>query len=204
MRDEVERLRKRCAALERGFQDTAPEEAAELIAQLDQRRPEPTAPTSQYASIEPDRAEGNKGGLLYDPDGTSRFFGETSGATFLDYLKQFMLTLVPLTFQPDAGDGSSFVATIGRYQTYDSRPIPNPDVDPLWLPARPDMDLMLTELRSYIQDGNGDFPSGGIYCMSSMNAYGINANVTSAFRVGRSEQCTNLELQLGFVECNDH
>jgi hypothetical protein len=168
MRDELERLRKRCAALERGFQDAAPEEAAEFIEQLDQRRP--IAPSFQSASAELDRAEGNEGGLLYDPDGTSRFFGETSGATFLDYLKQFMLTLVPLTFQPDAGDGSSFVATIGRYQTYDSRPIPNPDVDPLWLPARSDMDLMLTELRSYIQDGNGEFLSGGIYCKSSINS----------------------------------
>jgi hypothetical protein len=162
MKEELERLRKRCAALERGFQDAAPDEAAELIGQLDQRRP--TAPTFQSVSMELDRADANEGGLLFDPDGTPRFFGETSGATFLDYLKQFMLTLVPLTFQPNSGDGSSFVATIGRYQTYDSRPIPNPDVDPLWLPALADMDLLLAELRGYIQDGDGDFPSGGIYC----------------------------------------
>jgi hypothetical protein len=167
MKDELERLRKRCAALEVGFQEAAPEEAAELIGQLD-RRPGPTAPTFQSVSMELDRAEANEGGILFDPDGNPRFFGETSGATFLDYLKQFMLTLVPLTFQPDSGDGSSFVATIGRYQTYDSRPIPNPNVDPLWLPSRADMDLMLAELRSYIQDGNGDFPSGGIYCKSAM------------------------------------
>jgi hypothetical protein len=46
----------------------------------------------------------------------------------------------------------------------DSRPIPNPSVDPLWLPDQEDMSLMLSQLRAYIQDGNGDFASGGIYC----------------------------------------
>jgi hypothetical protein len=65
--------------------------------------------------------------MLSDPDGTSRYLGETSGATFLDHLKHFMLALVPLTFQPDSSDGSSFVASIGQYQTFDSRPLPNPD-----------------------------------------------------------------------------
>jgi hypothetical protein len=65
--------------------------------------------------------------LLADGDGVSRYLGETSGATFLDHLKHFMLTLVPLTFQPDSGDGSSFVASIGQYQTFDSRRLPEPD-----------------------------------------------------------------------------
>jgi hypothetical protein len=67
------------------------------------------------------------GRMLSDPDGISRYLGETSGATFLDHLKHFMLALVPLTFQPDSSDGSSFVASIGQYQTFDSRPLPNPD-----------------------------------------------------------------------------
>ncbi|KAF1828704.1 hypothetical protein BDW02DRAFT_209842 [Decorospora gaudefroyi] len=169
LKDELERLRKRCAALEKGLQAAAPEEAAELIGQLDDGRPGPTftgagtatAPSFRSVSTELNPADTNGGRLLFDPDGTLRYFGETSGATFLDHLKQFMLALVPLTFQPESGDGSSFVATIGHYQTYDSRPIPNPDVDPLWLPARYEMIPMLAELRDYIQDGNGDFPSGG-------------------------------------------
>lgn len=164
MRDELERLRKRCAALETGFKIAAPEEAAELIGQLDHGVPgRSTAPTFLSVSMELDQADANDGRLLVDPCGTPRFFGETSGATFLDYLKQFMLTLVPLTFQPESADGSSFVASIGTYQTYDSRPIPNPSVDPLWLPDQEDMALMLAQLRAYIQDGNGEFLSGGIY-----------------------------------------
>ncbi|KAI4617082.1 uncharacterized protein J4E87_008596 [Alternaria ethzedia] len=121
--------------------------------------------------MELDQADTNDGRLLVDPSGTPRFFGETSGATFLDYLKQFMLTLVPLTFQPESADGSSFVASIGRYQTYDSRPIPNPSVDPLWLPDQDDMALMLAQLRAYIQDGNGEFLSGGIYWWGDLTQF---------------------------------
>ncbi|KAK1910408.1 hypothetical protein P3342_006685 [Pyrenophora teres f. teres] len=165
LKDELERLQQRCAALEAGFQAAAPDEAAGFIAQLDQRRPasHSTAPTFHSISEELDQADTNHGRLLVDSYGVRRFFGETSGATFLDHLKQFMLTLVPLTFHPDSADGSSFVASVGSYQTYDSRPFPNPNVDPLWLPAQPDMASMLGELRAYIQHGNGEFASGGIY-----------------------------------------
>ncbi|EUC36087.1 hypothetical protein COCCADRAFT_89204 [Bipolaris zeicola 26-R-13] len=165
LKDELERLRRRCAALEAGFQSAAPEDAAELIAQLDHApsASRQSGPTFPSVSMDLDQPDANDGRLLVDPCGTQRFLGETSGATFLDYLKQFMLTLVPLTFHPESADGSSFVASIGRYQTYDSRPIPNPNVDPLWLPDWADMNLMLAELRSYVQDGKDGFLSGGIY-----------------------------------------
>ena len=186
----MERLRARCAALEMGFHAAAPEEAAELIAQLDQgaSASRPSAPTFQSVALELDQTDTNDGRLLIDPYGTQRFLGETSGATFLDHLKQFMLTLVPLTFQPESADGSSFVASIGRYQTYDSRPIPNPNVDPLWLPDWTDMSIMLAELRSSVQDGKDGFPSGGIYCES----FGYNSRpkpnpLTWRSRVGRPQ-----------------
>ncbi|KAI4660087.1 uncharacterized protein J4E79_005890 [Alternaria viburni] len=177
LKDELERLRARCAALETGFKIAAPEEAAEIIGQLDHGGPgtRSTAPTFLSVSMELDQADTNDGRLLVDPSGTPRFFGETSGATFLDYLKQFMLTLVPLTFQPESADGSSFVASIGRYQTYDSRPIPNPSVDPLWLPDQDDMALMLAQLRAYIQDGNGEFLSGGIYWWGDLTQFPTSA-----------------------------
>ena len=144
--------------------------------------------------------------MLSDPDGISRYLGETSGATFLDHLKHFMLTLVPLTFLPDSGDGSSFVASIGQYQTFDSRPLPNPDgevpmhetlgnrtnkellsaVDALWLPSPADMTSMLAELRYYIQDGNGEFPCGGIYWFVHIirAACKINTDFVLSWQVG--------------------
>jgi hypothetical protein len=103
------------------------------------------------------------GRLLHDQEGTVRYLGETSGATFLDQLKQFMLTLLPFTYSPHCGDGSTFVASVGHYQTHDSRPLTNPDVDTTWLPSDSDMAVKLRELRQYIQDGNGSFTSGGIH-----------------------------------------
>lgn len=59
-------------------------------------------------------------------------------------------------------DGSAFLSSLGRYQTYDSRRLHERDVDPLWLPSRHEMQVMLSELRYFIQDGNGNWPSGGI------------------------------------------
>lgn len=65
--------------------------------------------------------------MLRDPDGTFRYLGETSGATFLDKLKHFMLTLVPINLYADRTTaGSNFCDTIGQYQTFDSRPLPDP------------------------------------------------------------------------------
>lgn len=170
---ELERLQKRCAALENTLHATVPDDAVGLIRQLELSGPlaRVAIPTFQSVPSESDEAEAEaaEGRLLFDPDGTARYLGETSGATFLDYLKQFMLTLVPLTFQPESGDGSSFVASIGQYQTFDSRPLPNPIVDPLWLPTQTDMAVMLKELRYFLQDGNGEFASGGIYWWGDMS-----------------------------------
>ncbi|KAK3937956.1 fungal-specific transcription factor domain-containing protein [Diplogelasinospora grovesii] len=128
-------------------------------------------------------AQRNEGKLLHDTDGTSRYHGVTSGATFLDNVKEFMRTIVPLvsnfnpTDVPGAGPGfgqvahapsgvvTAFLDSVGQYQTYDSRPLHLPsDVDPRWLPPRSDMADMLTQLRFFIQDGeNGEFGSGGIF-----------------------------------------
>jgi hypothetical protein len=135
------------------------------------------------ASISPDRrllhvpnqtqgktgeeSQATEGRLLHDLDGNTRYLGETSGATFLDCLKEFMTTVSPLavtgSWPPNQGGGSAFLSSLGRYQTFDSRPLHEPDVDPLWLPDKSEMISMLSEVRYLIQDGNGEFPSGGIY-----------------------------------------
>lgn len=112
-----------------------------------------------------------EGRLLHDPDGHARFLGETSGATFLDYLKEFMTTVLPLAYQNlrPGSDGSAFLSSLGRYQTYDSRPLHDRDVDPTWFPSHQEMDSMLSELRYFIQDGNGNWPSGGIYWWGNLS-----------------------------------
>ncbi|KAF2686284.1 hypothetical protein K458DRAFT_210405 [Lentithecium fluviatile CBS 122367] len=180
LKSEVDRLRKRCTALEQSLQSLVPDETArrEFLSKMDYVKSPPPLPNtpSHAEATYADEAEATEGRLLFDIDGNVRFLGETSGATFLDLLKHFMLTLVPLTFAPGPGltapeDGSIFVASIGQYQTFDSRPLKDPGelVDPLWLPSRTEMTLMLAELCYHIQHGNGDFASGGIYYWGDIN-----------------------------------
>lgn len=168
LKEELDRLRKKCDKLERCLHAAVPDESArnDLLSGLDCVDTPPSVSTHSEPSglAENEAAEGR---VLLDPDGNGRYLGETSGATFLDLLKHFMATLVPLAFVPE--DGSTFVASVGRYQTFDSRPLLDLDVDPFWLPMRTEMIMMLAELRYHVQDGNGDFPSGGIYYWGDLN-----------------------------------
>lgn len=110
--------------------------------------------------------ESSEGRMLQDPDGTDRYLGETSGATFLDYLKEFMRTVLPLVSQDEgsaSGDGSQFLSSLGQYQTWDSRPLYDKAVDIRHFPPTWEMDHLFREFRYLAQDGNGDFASGGIY-----------------------------------------
>ncbi|KAF5025755.1 hypothetical protein F66182_2088 [Fusarium sp. NRRL 66182] len=127
---------------------------------------------SHHRQDDEDDQIATEGRLLHDPDGNARFLGETSGATFLDYLKEFMTTVLPLAYQNlrPGSDGSAFLSSLGRYQTHDSRPLHDRDVDPSWFPVPPEMDFMLSELRYFIQDGNGSWPSGGIYWWGDLSS----------------------------------
>ncbi|KAF4961827.1 hypothetical protein FSARC_10056 [Fusarium sarcochroum] len=133
--------------------------------------PHPVAASHHRHDDEEDMLS-TEGRLLHDPDGNARFLGETSGATFLDYLKEFMTTVLPLAYQNlrPGSDGSAFLSSLGRYQTYDSRPLHDRDVDPSWFPTSPEMESMLSELRYFIQDGNGSWPSGGIYWWGNLSS----------------------------------
>ncbi|KAL9569641.1 hypothetical protein ACKAV7_006271 [Fusarium commune] len=128
--------------------------------------------TPQNRQDDEENLVSTEGRLLHDPDGYARFLGETSGATFLDYLKEFMTTVLPLAYQNlrPGSDGSAFLSSLGRYQTYDSRPLHDRDVDPIWFPTPPEMDSMLSELRYFIQDGNCRWPSGGIYWWGDLSS----------------------------------
>lgn len=105
----------------------------------------------------------DQGKLLTDTDGTERFLGETSGANYLDGCKEFIDISHPIVRGNSNIRSSSFLASRGRYQTFDSRPMNLPTVDPLWLPPQDEMATMLAEISIYIQDGNGNFGSGGIF-----------------------------------------
>ncbi|KAJ5625313.1 hypothetical protein N7510_001622 [Penicillium lagena] len=91
------------------------------------------------------------GRFLADPDGQRRFIGNASGAAFLDQLREFASTVLPLVCR---GDNSlrpsqiqdSFSNLLGRYQTHDSRPLQLPLVDPYYLPPVEEAERLLSTL----------------------------------------------------------
>ncbi|TPX13684.1 uncharacterized protein E0L32_005887 [Thyridium curvatum] len=174
-RSELEELRSKCAALESCLQEAVPDLPRRqlLLSRAGLGSTTPESPASslnpQGSSVDDDQPPSD-GRLLQDFDGTTRYLGETSGATFLDNLKQFMSTIFPLAFngsQPDNQTaGSSFIATVGRYQTYDSRPLVTPAVDPLWLPPAEEMSAALDQLKYFVQEGGGI--TGGTIFMGNL------------------------------------
>ncbi|KAK4097737.1 hypothetical protein N658DRAFT_433462 [Parathielavia hyrcaniae] len=167
-RAELESLQRRCASLERQLASTERSDH-----RGEQAASPPTCSNSTPSSLtggapHPSRLGGIDGRMLADPAGTSRYLGETSGATFLDSLKKLIVIAAPLAkvLDADAGRhpaGAAFLASLGQYQTHDSHPLVLPTaVDPLTLPPEADMLSALSQARYFIQDGNGTFPSGGI------------------------------------------
>ncbi|KKA20894.1 N-terminal binuclear Zn cluster-containing/DNA binding domain-containing protein [Rasamsonia emersonii CBS 393.64] len=99
------------------------------------------------------------GRLLADPDGHRRYLGNSSGAAFLDQLREFASTVLPLVSHGDGCLGpsqmeDSFAALLGRYQTHDSRPLFLPQVDPYHLPSLTEAETLLSTLPSFDEQTN--------------------------------------------------
>ncbi len=175
-KSELDQLRGRCAALEKKLQEYGSSQSSSTgepsIAQEvdeDQSVGVRGAPNEVKAEttahLEDEEPPPTHGRLLRDGEGRARYLGETSGATFLDALKSFMMTMMPLAFKDSAPaclSSSGFLDTVGQYLTLDSHPIVLPSVDPLWLPPQEEMERLLHKLRDFIEDGNGTYPSGGL------------------------------------------
>ena len=135
-------------------------------------------------------------GKLEDDSGTTRYLGKTSGATFLNGVREFMCMTYaalapPHSLNPLDLDSKFFSSkSLGRYHTFDSRGLPVPDnVDPLWLPPRAERDRMLAKLRDCLQEGPPPPPgmitgkdqpedrtSGGIFFWPLENADSLEAS----------------------------
>jgi hypothetical protein len=173
-RAELESLRRRCASLERHLAATERGDRRPGVRQhVGSPSASSRADTTDSLSLNGDaqhaiRPGGIDGRMLADPAGTSRYLGETSGATFLDTLKELIVTATPLAqvLDGDSGEtlaGAAFLGSVGQYQTHDSRPMVLPvGVDPLALPSEADIAAALSDARYFIQDDNGAFASGGI------------------------------------------
>ena len=172
-RTELESLQRRCASLERQLAAT---ERGDQQPGPRQHLGSPPASSrtdapygngdSPHAALRPACIDGR---MLADGAGISRYLGETSGATFLDALKDLIMLVTPLARVLDGSSGedsagAAFLGSLGQYQTHDSRPmLLPPAVDPLALPPEADIAAALGQARYFILDGGGLFASGGIW-----------------------------------------
>ena len=166
-RTELESLQRRCASLERQLA------ATERRQQVASPSTSPGADTANASPLGVEshrtlRPTGIDGRMLADGAGISRYLGETSGATYLDSLKELITIVTPLArvlggSPGESAAGAAFLGSLGQYQTHDSHPMVLPQaVDPLALPPEADIAAALSQVRYFIQDGNGSFASGGV------------------------------------------
>lgn len=170
-KSEYEALRRTRASLEQGQPGLSPNGLDDHASgrRLSQGR-ESTDPggnlgDTELSINEPDAPR--EGRILQDPHGTVRYLGESSGATFLNHLREFMATVFPVAFNttwpgPRATE-TKFISALGHYQTHDSRPLLVSSADPLVVPSKDQARRMLAELRFWTQNGPATTASGGLY-----------------------------------------
>lgn len=121
-----------------------------------------------------------EGSFLQDRNGTKRWLGGTSGATFLDHLKKFMHTLkLSLGYSVTSTNGSpglKFLASTGQYQTSDSQLLFTPTADHInpysslnnleWNQAG----SLLAKVDEYLQNCANTWPCGGIHYFGDLSA----------------------------------
>lgn len=138
-------------------------------------------------------AAATEGSLLQDRDGTKRWLGGTSGATFLDHLKKFMDTLkssLGYNLAPmDTSPGVHFLASSGQYQTSDSRLLFSPTAQDNiaashnLFAAPGGWDVVrsrLAKVSEYMHDCMGAWACGGIHYFGDLSVQGWVAAQQSA------------------------
>lgn len=141
--------------------------------------------------VEHDVNEREEGRWLHDGDGSARCHEETPGDMFLDDVTEFMARMIVsiankepwMEISGGIDNGDSISASLAQYQKYDLTPLCEPEVDPFWLPPQNEMTWMFAELRYLVQDGNGGFPSGGIYYWWEGFDSGLNEPLSSTTSV---------------------
>lgn len=125
-----------------------------------------SSPQAIHAVIDERDAKEATAKLLYDSDGTKRFVGETSGPAFLDRIKELIDAALKVPDAPKKSipiDSSKFLSSLGEFHTFSTIAKFDYDVNPLTLPPKDELQHKLSETRHVFQDGNGSWPSGGIY-----------------------------------------
>lgn len=161
---ELEQLRTKCAHLETFLEHIIPEESnrRHLLNQLTSISMENASTGATTPDINEDSDYEERGLMVQDLDGALRYQGATSSTVFIQSVKNFLqASLLHIEIPPLSNSNSSCPQRgYGMRETC----APNPQkMDPFWHPPKEDMALMLARLRYTVQDGCGDFASGGIY-----------------------------------------
>lgn len=169
-KSEYEALKRNCESLEQRqasstFSELNYQPIRQSVAHPEQGDLEGTHGDNEISLNEPNAPR--EGRVLQDPHGTVRYLGESSGATFLNHLREFMATVFPVAFNttwpgPQATE-TKFISALGHYHTHDSRPLLISSADPLLVPSKDQARRMLSELRLWTQDGPSTSISGGLY-----------------------------------------
>lgn len=172
-RAEYRELQQMCASLKQALAQSPSKKGQATQARQSSSYQRTTTDLNREVDAAPNENAFNDGRVLQDPDGTVRYLGESSGATFLDHLREFMATVFPVAFNsvwPSAQNPeTAFITSLGSYQTHDSRPMLVENIDSFVLPSKTEASIMISDLRYFVGDGSGDFPSGGIYYWGDMD-----------------------------------
>ncbi|KAE9382117.1 hypothetical protein N431DRAFT_393927 [Stipitochalara longipes BDJ] len=167
-KETYEELQARFTLLQRCLVDAVPSESNREVLLAKWSKSAPTA-ERPVANGSPSSEEGETGDgrILQDAEGQTRYLGESSGAAFIDRLREFVGTVFPLLEKRDAwslhAQDEVFTSLLGRYHTHDSRPLILTNVDPFYIPEPEEVSKLVSVFRFYAGDGSGTSPCGGIY-----------------------------------------
>jgi hypothetical protein len=176
-REAIRALQRENAILENCLKDAVPLEKERFRLVSRWRSSEPKEAASPATSTKLDQEEVDdergasfdEGGILHYSDGYARYLGGSSGAVFMDHLRAFVGSVLPILpgAEPSQSVGinpeESFVSVLGQYHTYDSRPITLPQVDALVIPPVNEISGLLDIFKEYVEDRNVTASCGGIY-----------------------------------------
>jgi hypothetical protein len=171
MKESYEQLQKRCAVLQQCLHEALPSQSARDVLLAKWTHSTSSAASAALhcdSSSENVAVQGNDDGrILQDIDGYARYLGESSGAAFMDRLREFVSTVIPLLSDangvPYESIQARFTSLLGQYHSHDSRPLVLPTVDPFFLPDADQMFRMVAIFQFYAADGGDPSDTGGIY-----------------------------------------
>lgn len=189
-RSQLDELKSECSALEKCLEMLVPDGAQRqhLISCASAGLPVDIANLGESGVPGSDQVPdgspvpSSEGRTLSDPEAAPRHLGSASAATFPDFVEEFMAAITTLAWPVSAPATASFPESLRSYRALDSRPLGlSYDVEPTWLPGRTEMEAMLTQLSYFIQDGNGEYPSGGLFYWADLDPAWAESNELASF-----------------------